>query len=78
MIAKLIAPLVIAGAVAVGITFAPTAAAAPADCQEVGDTSLCQRPGHSSIYVSPSDTQQSNGIGWPLGAGPVPPVFAMD
>ncbi|HPX36392.1 MAG TPA: hypothetical protein PLE49_06790 [Mycobacterium sp.] len=78
MIAKFLAPLFVAGAAAAGIAFAPAAAAAPADCQESGQTSVCQRSGHTSIYVSPSDNQQGGGMGWPLGAGPVPPVFAMD
>lgn len=78
MIAKLIVPTLIAGAAAVGIAFAPAAAAAPADCQESGQTSVCQRSGHTSIYVSPAETQQGGGISWPLGAGPIPPVFAMN
>ena len=78
MIAKLTSALFIAAGAAMAIAFAPVAAAAPADCQQTGDTSVCQRPGHSSIYTSPGDTQQGNSIGWPLGAGPVPPVFAMD
>lgn len=78
MITKLLAPLFIAGAAAAGIALAPAAAAAPADCQESGQTSVCQSSGHTSIYVSPAETQQGSGIGWPLGGGPVPPVFAMD
>lgn len=78
MSAKLMTPLFIAAAAAAGIAFAPAATAAPADCQQSGDTSVCQRSGHSSIYTSPGDFQQGNSFSWPLGAGPVPPVFAMD
>lgn len=77
MIAKLIAPLFISGAAAAGIALAPIASASPADCEQSGQTSVCQRPGHTSIYSSPNTTVDT-GISWPLGAGPVPPIWAMD
>ena len=78
MITRMPTPLLIAGAAAAAIALAPAAAAATPDCTETGMTSICQRPGHSSIYTSPTMPDQNSSIGWPMGIGPVPPIMAMN
>lgn len=78
MIARLLTPVLIAGAAAAGIALAPVAAAGTTDCTETPMTSICQRPGHSSIYTSPNMPDQNSSIGWPMGVGPVPPIMAMN
>lgn len=78
MITRMLTPLLIAGAAAAAIALAPAAAAATPDCTETGMTSICQRPGHSSIYTSPSMPDQTGSIGWPVGVGQVPPMLAMN
>ena len=78
MIARLLTPLLIAGAAAAGIALAPVAAAGPPDCTATSMTSICQRPGHNSIYTSPNTPDQNSSIGWPMGIGPVPPIMAMN
>ena len=78
MIARLLTPLLIVGATAAGIALAPAAAATTPDCAETATTSICQRPGHSSIYTSPYAPDQSGSFGWAPGMNPVPPIIAMN
>ncbi|MGI9162266.1 MAG: hypothetical protein ACR2JI_04990 [Mycobacterium sp.] len=78
MIARLLTPLLIAAATATGIALAPVAAATTPDCTDTPMTSICQRPGHSSIYTSPNMPDQNSGIGWPVGISPIPPIMAMN
>lgn len=80
MSAKFIGTIATAGAaLAAAIAFAPAAAAENTmNCQSGSMSSVCQKDGHSSIVATPGNTRAS-GVGyWPFGAGPVPPIWAMD
>ena len=78
MIAKLLAPLLIAGATVAGITLAPAATARTLDCEETGTTSIYQWPGHNALNTIQVTPDQNGNFGWPLGTGPIPPVMAMN
>ena len=82
MAKKILAPIFLGGAAAAAILFAPAAGAtSSASCADNGTTSVCTRSGHAAIVATPNVTQR----GWmfapggnPFGAGPMPPIFAMD
>lgn len=78
MIARLLTPLLIAGAAAAGIALAPVAAAGTTDCTETSMTSFFNDPATTEIYTSPNTPDQNSSIGWPMGIGPVPPIMAMN
>lgn len=80
MSVKFIASVATAGAAAAAaIAFAPAAAAENSlDCQSGSMSSVCQKDGHSSIVATPGNTRAGGAGYWPFGAGPVPPIWAMD
>lgn len=79
---RTLAPAILAGAAATAVIFAPAAAAASsADCADNGPASVCTRNGHSAIYAEPRQIGTNFMIapgGGPFGAGPMPPLLAMD
>ena len=82
MATKILAPVFLAGAAAAAILFAPSAGATTsANCDDNGVSSMCTRSGHAAIVATPNVRQQGLMFapgGNPFGAGPVPPIFAMD
>jgi hypothetical protein len=68
-------PLFIAGAAATAIAAAPAASAGSNEptCRQSGETSVCQKQGHASIYTSPED----RGSQQPFGIGNGIPVWAI-
>lgn len=77
---KILSTLALGGAAAAAIALAPAAGAtSTVECDSTGPASVCSKPGHASITASPGDTRANPAFGfWPFGAGPTPPVFAMD
>lgn len=75
-----IAPILMAGAAAAAVALAPTAAASSneSQCRDNGMTSVCSKSGHAAIVATPGETRAGGGAYWPFGAGPTPPVWAMD
>lgn len=80
MSTKSIAPFAAAGAaLAAAIAFAPAAAATNTlDCQDNSMASVCSKSGHAAIVATPGDTSNGNAGYWPFGAGPTPPIWALD
>lgn len=82
MAKKILAPIVLGGAAAAAILFAPAAGAtSAANRSDSGTTSVCTRGGHAAIVATPNVTRQGLMFapgGNPFGAGPMPPIFAMD
>ncbi|MBU3749066.1 MAG: hypothetical protein FGM52_01205 [Mycobacterium sp.] len=82
MATKILAPIFLAGAAAAAVILAPAAAAnTAASCDDSGIASVCTRAGSAAIIVRPDVDRQSFSIapgGNPFGAGPMPPVFALD
>lgn len=80
MSTKFTASLVAAGAaVAAAVAFAPAAAAEnQMDCQDGTMSSVCSKSGHSAIVATPGNTRAGGAGYWPFGAGPVPPIWALD
>lgn len=76
---KFIAPLAVAGAALAGaVTFAPVAAAENnLECEGTTTSSVCQKSGHSAIVATPGTKARGAGY-WPFGAGPTPPIWALD
>lgn len=70
-----LAPVVATGAAALAFALAPTAAAAPnpADCQNKGAATICQKQGHAYIHATPPATSPQQAFGfngipiWALG-----------
>lgn len=81
MVSKIFAPVFLAGAAA-AIILAPTAGATTADCDSNGGTSVCTRNGHAAIVATPDDNDTRPFSfapgGNPFGAGPMPPLLALD
>ena len=77
---KILSTLFLGGAAAAAIALAPTANASnTVECDSNGAASVCSKSGHAAINASPGGTRANPGFGfWPFGAGPTPPVFAMD
>lgn len=79
MSTKVFAPILLAGAAAAAVALAPTAGADnSAQCQDNGLTSVCTKTGHAAIVATPGNTQAGGNAYWPFGAGPVPPIWALD
>lgn len=78
MATKLLAPAFLIGAAAAAVIAAPAAGATATQCSETGMASMCQRTGHSAIVATPDSRNSTAGFGWGLGAGPMPPIWAMD
>ena len=76
---NLFAAAIITGAAAGAIALAPVAAAESnnLDCADKGTATVCQKNGHASMNASPG-TKAGGAAYWPFGAGPVPPIWAMD
>ncbi|MDQ1306703.1 MAG: hypothetical protein QG671_2535 [Actinomycetota bacterium] len=78
MIAKVFAPIFLAGAAAAAVALAPVASATnEAQCSDSGLSSVCTKNGHAKIVATPGTTAGGAGY-WPFGSGPTPPVLAMD
>ena len=77
MIAIVIAPLLVAA----GIAAAPAAIAHTPDCPPTGQSTMCQQPGHPSVYsgyIGPFDGTQTGGnFGGFMGTPMAPPVFGI-
>jgi hypothetical protein len=82
MATKILAPVFLAGAAAATILFAPAAGATTsASCDDNGIASVCTRSGHAAIGATPNVDRLSLMFapgGNPFGAGPMPPIFALD
>lgn len=76
---KFFTSAIIAGAATGAIALAPVAAAESnnLDCVDKGTATVCQKNGHSSINVSPGTKAGGNAYN-PFGAGPMPPIWALD
>lgn len=75
---KIFAPIFLASATAVAVAFAPAAGAGnEAQCSDSGLSSVCTKSGHAAIVATPGTTAGGSGY-WPFGAGPTPPIWAMD
>ncbi|MCB0924679.1 MAG: hypothetical protein KDB50_09110 [Mycobacterium sp.] len=78
MNAKIFAPIIMAGAAAAAVAFAPLAAAGnESQCSDTGVASKCTKNGHAAIVATPGTTAGGSGYS-PFGSGPQPPVWAMD
>ncbi len=82
MATTILAPIFLAGAAAAAILFTPAAGATTsASCTDNGVASMCTRSGHAAIVATPNVNRQSPMFapgGNPFGAGPMPPILAMD
>ena len=82
MATKILAPIFLAGAAATAVLFAPSAGATTsASCDDNGVASVCTRSGHAAIVATPNVNRQGLTFapgGNPFGAGPTPPLLAMD
>lgn len=76
---KFFSTLILGGAAAAVVAFAPTASANNNyECDSIGGASVCTKSGHASITANPGDTRANPGFGfWPFGAGPTAPT-ALD
>jgi len=76
---KFFASAIIAGAAAGALALAPVAAAESnsLDCADKGPATVCQKNGHASLNASPQTKAGGNAYN-PFGAGPMPPIWAMD
>ncbi|MCV7175889.1 hypothetical protein [Mycolicibacterium sphagni] len=61
-----LAPVVAAGAAALALGLAPSAAAAPnpIDCQDRGGATMCQKQGHARIHTAPPVTSPQQAFGF--------------
>lgn len=61
-----LAPVVAAGAAALAVGFAPSAAATPnpVDCLNKGGATMCQKNGHARIHTSPPVTSPQQAFGF--------------
>ena len=62
---------------------APTAGASDATCRQNGGSTMCQKPGHTSLYTEPNvrtTTGSLFGSAWlpGYGRGQLPPLLALD
>ena len=81
MITKLFAPALLAAAAAAVISAPAASAGSTAECDEAGPASLCSRNGHAAIYAEPRQSGSTFSIapgGGMFGAGPMPPLLAID
>ena len=77
MIVKLFAPAFFAAAAAAVIS-APGAGASAAECDDDGPASVCARNGHTTIFAEPQQSGMSPTFVIAPGAGPMPPLLAMN
>ena len=56
--ARYLTPMALAGGAAVAIAVAPTAAASPLSCTDVGSATQCVSPGNSQITANAPVVQQ--------------------
>lgn len=81
MITKVLAPAFFAAAAAALISAPGASAASTPDCDDNGPASVCARNGHAAIYAEPnqmgSNIMMAPGGGM-FGAGPMPPLLAID
>lgn len=75
----ILASALLAGLCSAAVVSAPAATATIANCQDNGSASVCQRPGHASIYATPNEmAKPGNSLGWPINSGPMPSILALD
>ena len=81
MITKVFAPTFLAAAAAAIISAPAASAASTPDCDDDGPAAVCARNGHAAIYAEPnrlgSNLMMPPGGGM-FGAGPMPPLLAID
>ncbi|MDQ1306705.1 MAG: hypothetical protein QG671_2537 [Actinomycetota bacterium] len=78
MITKVFGPIVLAGAAAAFVAFAPTAGAtASSECQAYGLTPTCTNTGHSEILTTPGVNAIGTGY-WPFDGAPNAPVWVLE
>ena len=77
--------IVSAAAIAIGaaLAAAPAANASEPTCRQNGGSTMCQNPGHSSLYAEPNVRTPSGslfGSAWlpGYGRGQLPPLLALD
>ncbi|MGI9162262.1 MAG: hypothetical protein ACR2JI_04970 [Mycobacterium sp.] len=78
---QIVSALVIA--VGTAIAAAPVAGASEANCRKTGGSTMCQKPGHTSLHTAPTVRAPSNGLlgsAWlpGYGRGQLPPLLALD
>lgn len=78
-----LAPLAVAGTLAMAVVPTAHASSDPATCRDSGAAKICQRPGHTSLHTSPKVTAPSGtlfGSAWlpGYGRGQLPPLIALD
>lgn len=79
MFTKVFAPIFLAGAAVAAVALAPTAAAVnTAECADSALSSMCTKTGHAAIVATPGTNAGGNVGFWPFGAGPTPPIWALD
>ena len=62
---------------------APAAGASEATCRQGGGSTMCQKPGHASLYAEPQTRTKAGGLfgsAWlpGYGRGQLPPLLALD
>ncbi len=77
MIIKLFVPAFLAAAAAAVIS-APVAGASTVECEDDGPASVCARNGHNAIFAEPQQSGISSNLIMAPGAGPMPPLLAMN
>lgn len=78
---KLASALIIAAGAA--LATAPAAGASETTCRQSGGSTMCQKPGHSSLYAEPQTRATNGGLlgsAWlpGYGRGQLPPLLALD
>lgn len=73
---------IVAVTAATALLLAPAAGAA-SDCRNNGGSTMCQRPGHSSLHTAPAQRTPAGGLfgsAWlpGYGRGQLPPLLALD
>jgi hypothetical protein len=78
---QIVSALVIAAGAA--LAAAPVAGAAEPTCRQTGGSTMCQKPGHTSLHAEPTVRGTSGslfGSSWlpGYGRGQLPPLLALD
>lgn len=78
MITKVFGPILLAGAAATFVAFAPTAGATTAsECQTSGLTPTCNSTGHPEVVTTPGISAIGAGY-WPFDGSPNAPVWVLE
>lgn len=78
---QMVSAVVIAAGTA--LATAPIAGAAETSCRQTGGSTMCQKPGHTSLHAEPTirgTTGSLFGSAWlpGYGRGQLPPMLALD